>query len=422
VFYFLFLAYLIVFSWLITKVPAIQKTGISSKGLIALFVLKVAVGSFYGWITKYYYGDVNDTWVYFNEGSIETNLLLHKPVEFLTNILHNEYKDGIFTFFQSAQSFWHSLKTNLFIKFIAILNLFSFKNYWIDVIFFNFLFFFGFAYFYRLLKTHLNTSKIPAIFISFLMPSLLLFTSGIHKEAVVFASLSYLIFKLMNWYKDIRIMKFNYVIIFLLLLLLFIIRDYVVVAFAFATSMLVIMKKSKWNPYIVCFTVYLLLIVFMFNIGKLIPSLNFPAFIVKKQHEFGELATGSLITINPLDGSLEGFFLASPRALFNILFKPHLLESGDIRYIIFSIELFVYYLLIVISIFFRKKNSSLRLQLFLLFFSLTMLIIIGLIVPNVGSIVRYRSIYFPYLIGAIVCSIDLEKFLSRLRLSKPPPL
>jgi hypothetical protein len=399
--------------------PVHKNTGIAPKWLAALFVLKVAVGCFFGWISLYYYGTVNDTWIYFNEGSIETDLILHKPKEFFTNIFTNEYKDGIFSFFQSAQSFWHSFKTNLLIKFVAILNLFSFKNYWINVIFFNFIFFFGFSYFYRLLKTHLKVNAFVAIIITFLLPSFLLFSSGIHKEAIVFACLSYIIFFVSNLFAAIKQTKAQYFICLLFCFLLFIIRDYVMLALLPALLCWFLISRFKWNAYLTYLFGYVLLGTLFFSLGNLSPKLDFPNFIIKKQTEFRQLTSVAVIPTENLSNSVSSFGAATPRALYNAMLKPHLADSSDYRYILFALELIGYYSLVLLGLFFRQRNENTAILLFFIFFSLSMFWIIGLIVPNVGAIVRYRSIYLPFILTPIIAAYDWKRLLLSFKISRP---
>ncbi len=417
-FYFLFVGYLIVFTWLVTKVPAIKKTGIAPKWLMALFVLKVAVGCFYGWITKYYYGDVNDTWIYFNEGCVETDLILHKPSVFLTNIFYNEYKDGIFSFFHSAQSFWHSLKTNLFIKFIAILNLFSFKNYWVNVVFFNFIFYTGLAYFYRLLKTAFQATNTSSIILTFVMPSFLLFSSGINKEAIVFFCLSYMLFFFNNHFTGNKEQKQKFIYCFLAGALLFVIRDYVMLAFFPAVLCWYLTTRSNWHPYFIFLSGYTVLIGLFFGLSVVSSNLDFPDFIIKKQEEFRQLASISVVPIEPLEHTAVSFANATPRALYNVLLKPNLSDSSDYRYILFALELLGYYVLVLMGFIFRQRKETNALHLVFIFFSMTMFLVIGLIVPNVGAIVRYRSIYLPFILAPVIASFDWKRIFQKSNVSK----
>jgi len=47
-----------------------------------------------------------------------------------------------------------------------------------------------------------------------------------------------------------------------------------------------------------------------------------------------------------------------------------------------------------------------------------MFLFIGYIMPNLGSIVRYRSVYLPFLITPMLCRIDWKKLLAVFKLKK----
>jgi len=65
----LFAAYLVLFSWLIIKVPFFKKSGLTPAQLIIIFLLKVIAGIFYGWIGVYYgnLAQMVDTWMFHYE-------------------------------------------------------------------------------------------------------------------------------------------------------------------------------------------------------------------------------------------------------------------------------------------------------------------------------------------------------------------
>ncbi|HMC99171.1 MAG TPA: hypothetical protein VKH37_03430, partial [Ferruginibacter sp.] len=78
-------------------------------------------------------------------------------------------------------------------------------------------------------------------------------------------------------------------------------------------------------------------------------------------------------------------------------------------------------LLFVLFLFFRRKEASIGREPFLyfaLFFTFTMFLFIGYIVPNLGSLVRYRSFYLPLLITPLLCLVDWEKLLRTFNIKK----
>src|SRR5687768_12276473 len=75
--YLLFVAYLVLFAWLVTKTRFFKKTGLSNPQLVIIFLLKVIAGIFYGWMGHFYGGfaQMLDTWVYHHNSLIEYQIL-----------------------------------------------------------------------------------------------------------------------------------------------------------------------------------------------------------------------------------------------------------------------------------------------------------------------------------------------------------
>ena len=90
--------------------------------------------------------------------------------------------------------------------------------------------------------------------------------------------------------------------------------------------------------------------------------------------------------------------------------RPYLTENKMIFYLPLALEILLYEILFLIYIIFpvRKKDNNAFVY-FGIFFTISMFLIIGYTVPVLGAIVRYRSIYFPFLITFLACSIDHNK-------------
>jgi hypothetical protein len=188
--------YLVLFAWLVTKVKFFTRSGLSKPQLIILFLLKIMAGIFYGWIGTYYGGlaQMYDTWVYHNQGITEYNLLFSNPNKYLTNIFHNPYGTGITDdFLKSSDSYWNDLKANMFIKTLSIFNIFSFANYYVNVIIYSFVTLFGPIAIYRVMTDVFPSKKITILISAFLIPSFLYWTSGLHKEGLLFTGMLYIL-------------------------------------------------------------------------------------------------------------------------------------------------------------------------------------------------------------------------------------
>ena len=171
--YLLFIVYLLLFSWLVTRINFFKKTGLSKPQLVIIFLLKVMAGIFYGWMGQYYGGlaQMVDTWNYHHHGLLEYQLLETDPKEYLTNLFYDPYNnDGTNSFFSSRNSYWNDLKSNVFVKIISIFDIFSFGYYYVNVIFYSFISLFGSIAFYRVMADVFPGAKKYCVIQSFLFP------------------------------------------------------------------------------------------------------------------------------------------------------------------------------------------------------------------------------------------------------------
>ena len=136
--YLLFIAYLVLFAWLVTKVKFFALSGLTKPQLIIIFLLKVMAGIFYGWIGVYYGGlaQMWDTWRFHVESLQEYQLLQTNPQEYFTNLFRDPYEGGFSKFFETTDSYWNDLKGNIFIKILSIFNILSLGHYYVNVIFY----------------------------------------------------------------------------------------------------------------------------------------------------------------------------------------------------------------------------------------------------------------------------------------------
>src|SRR5207253_1683986 len=96
--------------------------------------------------------------------------------------------------FLHSNSYWNDLKSNVIIKFLALCNVVTFKNYFADIVLFNFMFFFGPVALYRLVKQLFPINKQLLIVSVFLIPSFLFWCSGIHKDGIIFTCIALISF------------------------------------------------------------------------------------------------------------------------------------------------------------------------------------------------------------------------------------
>lgn len=406
-----FAAYLVLFSWLITKVPFYKNSGLTPAQLIIIFLLKVIAGIFYGWIGVYYgnLAQMVDTWMFHYEGLEGYELLLSSPGDFFSSLFKNNYRQ-YGGFFSSENSWWNDLHNNFFIMVVSFMNLLSFGNYYINVIFFSFLTFYGPIAIYRVMRNVFPTRELAVILATFLLPSFIYWTSGIHKDGFVFVGFSLIIY---NTYFALTSKDFNLkrlLLIFLGVILILSLRNYLLVIFLPAVVAWILAEKIQGKPLVVFSCLYLLFAIAFFSLKYISPKLNLPQAVANKQQSFLKLKGGTPVPVTVLQPTLAGFVKNMPEAISLSLLRPYPSDVNHLLSLAASTEINILLFCFVLFIVWRKKNQPITpFLLFCLFFSFSVLLTIGYTVNFLGSIVRYRSIVLPLLIIPMMASIDWSK-------------
>ena len=408
----LFAAYLILFAWLVTKVKFFKASGLTPSQLIIFFLLKVMAGIFYGWIGVYYgqMAQMVDTWAYHYESIKEYQLLLTHPVDFFTSLFHNTYEDGYTKFLSSHNSWWNDLKAIFFIKILAIFDVFSFGNYYVNLIFYSFISLFGPIAIYRVMQDIFPTKKIAVLLATFLIPSFIYWTSGLHKEGLIFLGFALVAYHLYFGFKEKRFPFYRIALIFMGFILVLILRNFLILTLVPAVFAWTLAAKLRYKPIVVYSLVYLAATIIFFTAKYIHPNFNFPQAVVQKQQDFLDLGGGSAIEVTKMQPSFTSFIVNAPQAFSLSVIRPY---PSDVRHLLSlaaAVEINILLLLFIVFLFWRKNGVELSpFLLFCLFFSFSVLMMIGYSVNILGAIVRYRSIIFPFLFVPMIAKIDWGK-------------
>jgi uncharacterized protein with PQ loop repeat len=91
-----------------------------------------------------------------------------------------------------------------------------------------------------------------------------------------------------------------------------------------------------------------------------------------------------------------------PQAINHGFLRPYLWDSGGRFSLLYALELFAYQVMaLTVFVYLIKKKRLPVVHPFIyygLFIGLTMLLVTGFLIPNISSIVRYRSLYLPFLV------------------------
>ena len=306
------------------------------------------------------------------------------------------------------------------IKLLSIFNIFSRGDFFINTLFYNFFIFFGSVAFYRIFIRVYPDKKPFLIAGLFLMPSLLYFSAGIHKDGMIFLGLGLCCLSLFNIIKDRFTVKrlmwllFGIAVIFLL-------RNFVLITLLPAMAAWMLAEKTKRTVLPTFVAVYLFFIVLFFGTGRIFPALDLPQYVSSRQIAFVQIAKGgqSAININPLFPDFRSFLNNSPQALNHAVMRPYLTEKFTMLYIPAAIEIFIYEMMFILFLLFRSNETKPQaFTWFCIFFSVSMFLMIGYTIPIVGAIARYRSIYLPLFIIPLLCHTNWQKVKAQFQINK----
>jgi hypothetical protein len=410
--YFFIIGYLILAFWQFPKIHFIRNSKLTNKEIRLLLGFKITTAV----ICSFYFEEISnatDYLAYNDEGKLEYKLLLSSPLTFVTNITNDLKIYGTGGLFSSSLSFWAYLKSNLLFKFIAILNLLSHGNFYFNTVIFSTLVFFGHIAFYRIFSDIYKGQKTIILVACFCIPSLLMYTSCIHKDGIIFLCLGVICYIFYKFLSQNKRPGFKYSFYFLLsLVTIFLFRNYVIVAILPAMLTAILCKTFTLKRRFTVLTTYAIFLLLFFVSGVNESLLNLPDAVVQRKADFAVLVIGNTsIEMNDLQPTFLSFAENLPRAINHYFFRPYMWEFSQTAIFFTAIELLVYQLIILAFIFYRKKQPLVvnNFNIFGLAFIFNMMLIIGYTIPNIGAIVRYRSIFWVFLLCPALCNIDWKK-------------
>ncbi len=408
--YILFAIYFCALCFAVTKIKFIEAAGLGTKMVIGLFCIKIAAGMAVWIVSHYLFNDLTDYYNTNNYGIQEYESLIHTPKVFFTDLFISPYTEQS-EFFGSKVSYWNDLRYNIIYKMLAFTNILSRGNYYINSLFFNFVAFLGTVALYRVFINVYPAKKWAVIVGSFLLPSTLFYSSGIHKDLIVFTALCifcYCIF--FGLQKGFNPKKICFLLLSFITILF--IRNFIAVILLPCALAWFVSKKYSIQPLKVfglLFIVGLAATAFAHNFYKKADPL---LMVVEKQQAFLALGTGSTdYRLDSLHPTAKSFISLAPTALRHSFLSPLPGEFNNVFTNLLSVEIIIYWLLFLLMCFFPVKHL-LQQNEFIFFgimFTFLIFLFTGYITNTAGALVRYRSIYFPFLIVPVLCGIEWER-------------
>jgi hypothetical protein len=415
----LYLFYVTLFVFIITKVRFFEIENLDKNYLIFFFGLKALAGILLTLIYTYYYTDQTkaDIYRYFNDSKVISAVLFHNPVawaKIMTGI--GAYDTDAFAYLVHTQYFSHPtadfVTSNAFlIRFISLLNYFSCADIFIDTLFFNFITFTGFVFLLKAFQPFFRNSEKLLCIPVFLIPSIVFWSSGLLKEPLMIAGVSCYLYLWLT--ADSRNMLITVMVLAMALLFVSLLKLYVAAMLILCSIFLPFGKSFTGLPFPLARRAMLFLVIlsgFWYFFSQ-----QFCEKIIYKRNEFVLLSiaenAGSSLDKQLAEPDCEHLFALVPPGLVNTMFRPFAWEGGKLFQRFFGIETLLQFLFIVALIPFWKIPPKTKLSLSLFCFSFAFLnyLMIGITIPVLGAIVHYRITGILFLLLGVLMITDLEK-------------
>jgi hypothetical protein len=268
---------------------------------------------------------------------------------------------------------------------------------------------------YRIFSDVFPGKKVHVLLATFLIPSFVYWTSGIHKDGLVFMAISLIVYHVYFILKEGR---FKFSRIFPLLFSLIIIlsfRNFLLVILIPALLAWILSYKIRSRNALIFISTYLISGLLFFTLRYISPGLDFPQAVVDKQKAFKTLQGNSGFDFPNLKPTIGSFLINAPQALGSTTLRPH---PGDVKHILsMAAATETAFLLLLFFLFLFWRTNGIRSASFIwfcIFFSFSFLLSIGFTVNFLGAIVRYRSIVLPFLLVPVISLIDWPRIYSFL--------
>lgn len=417
---FLVLGYTVLLSWVLYRFRWWSVPGIPRSWIIGGFLVKVSAAIAYGLIHAALYG-WSDTFNMFESGMDLVKLLPQHPDMYLRLVFGPSGTElpAAYQSIGDGLGFWQNGASFMMVRFHAVLGFISFGSYYVHAIWMAF---FTWGALLALVRVFAKTLIIwprPLLVLMLFLPTALFFTSGLHKEGFVLIAFALILSGLHSLFHGWRWRSF--LIMAIGWLLLWLVKEFYLAALIPAVATLLWTHRSSRSVPLKFAAVALVFWVGVFNIYHVIPSFNLAANIESKQEEFMALQGSSNITVPDLQPTFGGVVRNVPSAMINVIVRPFTKDIDNLQLLIYALETWLVLLVILLALLFPRSGIFQNPWWWLLIVtSLAAFLVIGLIVPNLGAIARYRSPAWLLWTAAWACAVDWHRiFGNRLKRMAP---
>lgn len=398
--------------FLLSRWQGVAVEGLGVRRVSLLFLLKVAAGAALWAIYTYIYPDraTADLFKYYDDGLVMYGALHDAPLDYVRMLfaIDNDAPHFDVTYYQRMNNWYRAFETGFYndahtmIRYNALLGLFSFGHFAVHVVLAAGVATWGCVMLYRAMLRLAPSGPQALLIAIFLLPTVVLWSSGALKENLLVAGLGAAMWGLCAGPNATSAQRAA--ALFMGISVLLLVKSYVFLSLlpgALAWALSQGRQQHTWSWFAMT---HGLLLITVLVIGQN-PALNMPEILARQQTDFLNMArdvkAGSMVTLPALDGTWTSLLKAAPHALYMSFFSPLAMLGHGALGTIAALECgLVIGLIIVLIVRSHRGVVDLPVLLWCLSFLLLLGLLIGWTTPVIGALVRYRLPLLPFLILA----------------------
>jgi hypothetical protein len=408
------IAIFLVLQFWISKIDFFREKKLPRYTANLLFATKFAAGiALYLLYTFYYTNrETADIYKFYDDGLTLKQIIHDQPKEGLW-LLTGQHENATLAL-SSKMCNWTRLFTvtmlnenRLLIRTNCLLAYITGGIYQLHNLFFCLLAFLGSWWLVKSLASFLARKHLLLFIFILFFPSTMLWSSGMLKESILLFCVGYIVYFLQNEKSSIpSIIGF----VFMLYVMAYT-RTFLAVVFSLAAISFILSStlRSPWIKGGAFLGVYVIVFFIAMLLPKIDPVYDYFRVIAKKQmyaqKEAAFMDAGSLVELPHISKDPRSLLSSVPLGFFYTLVQPSVFQaSGNTFVLISGIEntvliLFILYLLFGVS---PPKGKRASMFWLLLTTSVIYFSFIGLLVPVLGNLVRYKALVMPLLLGSLL--------------------
>jgi hypothetical protein len=419
------LGYTALFLYVIHRARFFNAQGLSARTIGGLFLLKILAGTALWYVYTYMHTDraTADIYRYFDDGDIMFSALPEHPMDYLSMLtgIGNDQRRFDVNYYQVMHNWYRQYESNMYndahtmIRFNAFVRLFSFGHYHVHTVFICFLCTVGLTALYKSMVGRIHGHERVWAFAIFLLPSVLFWSSGVIKEALLFFGLGLFLHAVMDLLRN-GAKAWNLALLPFCIVLLFFLKFYVLLSLIPALCAYVWCTRTDGHRALLKYlATYAVFITIGLNSDLFYRDFRILEVLWVKQRDFIGMAraanSGSLVHVTELEPNVRSFLREAPHALYMTFLSPLTAWSNGALGVMSALENILLLVLAGMAVRWRRTWSEVDKPLlyFCLGYCTLLALVIGWTTPVIGALVRYRVPLLPFLLLAFMCIADPKR-------------